>query len=564
MLTLTQLGFLAGPGPDLPPLDLTPPAVTVLVGPNGSGKSKALAEIDDWARGLERPRDVIREVEAAWPTYDQARALLAPYEMTTFPPGEGTPPQTGSFRVSPAQSQDGSYLDISESQLRHALDNGDAAFIVQRRQLLMSQFSLRLTGRERHMLVDEQVLGNLTRPRNHLSALFVDNARRSRVSDIVYQAFQLYFTLDPTKNVGRVRVNLNRIAPPDEISERGLTEQGVNYHAHGIPISSLSDGMQAFTGLVAGIFGLPHRLILVDEPEAFLPPPVARRLGSAIANVGTDRDATVVAATHSAGFVMGCIESGASTTIVRLTYDQATGSATARKLETSDLLPLMRDPLLRSANALDGLFHRAVVVTEADADRAFYDEINRRLVLAGRGIADSQFVNAQNWQTTARVIAPLRRLGVPAVAILDLDAIWNARSQWKPFYKAFGLRETDAEWIRLDAVRTSASLTEAERVAAKGGGVAAVPAANRAAVRQALKAFAEYGVFLCPLGELEAWLAPLNVRGPKKEWIVEMFKQLGSNPGSKSYRQPSNGDVWSFLDELAAWVDNPARRGMGL
>ena len=73
----------------------------------------------------------------------------------------------------------------------------------------------------------------------------------------------------------------------------------------------------------------------------------------------------------------------------------------------------MNDPLLRSTNALRALFYRGVVVTEADPDRALYDEVNHRLLLAREGIEDAIFVNAQNWQTISRLVAPLREIASP-------------------------------------------------------------------------------------------------------------------------------------------------------
>ncbi len=89
----------------------------------------------------------------------------------------------------------------------------------------------------------------------------------------------------------------------------------------------------------------------------------------------------------------------------------------------------MRDPLLRSSGAINGIFYEAVVVTEADRDRAFYDEINHRNVTFSKeGIRDCLFLNAQNWQTTARIVGPLRRLGVAAAAIIDLDIVSNDKS----------------------------------------------------------------------------------------------------------------------------------------
>jgi hypothetical protein len=428
---------------------------------------------------------------------------------------------------------------------------------------LMSFFSLSLTGRERHSLAADQDLGDLNRPQRHLAQLFANDALRERVSDRIHEAFGLYFTLDPTARVGHVTIRLNRSAPPSPDVERALTDPAVQYHRTGVPIGSLSDGVQAYVGLLSGIFGLPHRIILVDEPEAFLPPPQQRRLGSAIAGVGRERDASVIAATHSAWFLMGCIQSGADVTIVRLTYESATGAATARQLAPGSLRPLMNDPLLRSSRALEGLFHRAVIVGEADADRAFYDEINRRLNDVGRGITDAQFVNAQNWQTEARIIGPLRRLGVPAVAVLDLDALWNISSQWKPFYRAAGMEEGSEEWLDLEAARQAAAVMPAERAIGKKSGIQALPVARRRLVETAVAKLAEYGVFLAPVGELESWLTSVGVtKSGKSEWIVQMFGKLGSDASKPNYVKASSGDVWGFLDSIEEWVNDPARRGM--
>ena len=64
------------------------------------------------------------------------------------------------------------------------------------------------------------------------------------------------------------------------------------------------------------------------------------------------------------------------------------------------------------------------MVCEADADRAFYEEINRRLTASGLGhVKDALFLNAVNKQTIRRIVKPLRQMGVPAVAVVDLDIL---------------------------------------------------------------------------------------------------------------------------------------------
>src|SRR5207248_10030214 len=114
---------------------------------------------------------------------------------------------------------------------------------------------------------------------------------------------------------------------------------------------------------------------------------------------------------------------GAPVNIIRLTYRG--GVATARVLRNDDLLKLMRNPLLRSTGVLNGLFYEFVVVTESDSDRAFYQEINERLLRFNPelGIPNCLFLNAQNKQTVRSIIRPLRELGIPAAGIVDIDVL---------------------------------------------------------------------------------------------------------------------------------------------
>lgn len=564
-LTLSKLTFRAGTIAGGPPLSINPPTVTVLVGPNGSGKSRVLSEISEWAGGVDQPRLLLEEIEVVWPTHDLARKLLSPYEQTDFPVGSNVPPP-GWFRVNAPGVTGVSSGDISDQQLEQALGSGELGhphFSQIRRSLLLKFFTVRLTGRDRHALSMDQPLGDLRRPYNHVAALFENDLLRRRVSELIFHAFASYLTVDPTSSVGNVRLKLNAREPPSPEIERALSNQAVAYHAGGLFVTEQSDGIQAYTGLVAGVFGLSHKIMLIDEPETFLPPPLARRLGAALASVGQEREATVIAATHSAAFLMGCIESGANTTIVRLTFERSSRDASARQLTNADIRPLMRDPLLRSARALEGLFHRAVVVGESDADRAFYDEINRRLSDVGRGVRDAQFMNAQNWQTTRRIFGPLRKLGVPAACVLDIDTLWGRAGEWQKLYSAAGIDPTSSDAMRLEAQRKAAT-PSSERAAAKSGGLAAMSSTSKKLLERHLTDLSRIGIFIVPCGELEGWLPTLNVSPAqgKGKWIVAMFNRLGSSPTGKAYVRPASGDVWAFLDQIESWVSDGNRSGM--
>lgn len=259
--------------------------------------------------------------------------------------------------------------------------------------------------------------------------LFRNDVKRKRVRDIVKDALNFIFTVDPT-NPGHVRVRLNNREPASTEEERGLHEHAVAYHSKSSPIEHASDGVKAFVGIIAELIAGDPKVLLIDEPEAFLHPSIAVRLGKELALAASGADKKLFVSTHSPFFLMGCVQAGTEVNVILLTYRNSV--PTARLLPSADLLPLMRNPLLRAIGVLSGLFYECVVVTESDSDRVFYQEINERLLSSGndRGIPNCLFLNAQNKQTLHIILKPLRQLGIPVAAIADIDVLKEGGSVW--------------------------------------------------------------------------------------------------------------------------------------
>jgi hypothetical protein len=227
-----------------------------------------------------------------------------------------------------------------------------------------------------------------------------------QVDAMIADAFRLHLAV-ATYRPANLEPRLSAAPYPRELRHSN-SPAAVALQAAAKPLHEYSDGVQVFTGLVSAVSSLPHKLMLIDEPEAFLHPTLASRLGQHLARIASERSGNLVAATHSAEFLLGCVTRVPETTVVRLTY--ANGEATARALEGIEVQALIQNPLLRSAEALRALFAEGAAICEADSDRAFYEEINRRLRDAGGRdhAADTIFLNAQNWQTIAILAEPLR------------------------------------------------------------------------------------------------------------------------------------------------------------
>ena len=557
-LNIERLVFAAGSNPGAEPLKLDLPNVTVLVGPNNSGKSQTLREIEAKCLGSNEQPKVVADVQIRWPdTEDDLMSMLGSLE-TEAPQNQTTQADyMWVGRPTIRSDERSAHYQFSVPDMKRIFaDKSNLTWLCSN---FVRLYTLRIDGRTRFDLVAPKKTGKLeAHPQNHLWALFTDDDAREKVRDFTDDAFGRYFVIDPT-GMSEFRVRLSDVKPTKEI-EQGLQKSSRDFHNSAQLVTELGDGVQSSVGLVSAVMSLPHKILLIDEPEAFLHPTLARLVGRTLSKTARDRDASLIVSTHSADFLMGCIQSAPELRIVRLTY--LNGQATARSVPPAEITTLMQDPLLRSTNALRALFHRGVIVSEADADRAFYEEINTRLQSSSRGTEDALFLNAQNWQTIPRVAAPLRKLGIPAAAIFDFDVLLEP--SWNQIWNL--VVSTPEEITKLQSLRGQVLpiVQAVGRSACKKNGLAAIPAANRVTVRKFVDQLAEHGVFIVPVGELECWLANLGVArtNNKPLWLNNIFQALGSDPNSTDYINASTGDVWDFVDEIERWVTNPVRKGL--
>lgn len=557
-LRVRRLTFRAGSKPAAPPLSVEIPNVTVLVGPNNSGKSATLRELEAWCQGQNPEFRVIASAELLIPdTLADLTALMKQHEA---PPPNNQMASPGHFWVSrPVVRRGESELheQVNEANLVNWFNGQQLEPL---RQVFVKLFTLRLDGRTRFDLVDPKETGPLEAPpRNHLWALFVSDGSREKVRKFTDEAFGRHFVIDPT-GMTLFRARLSDRKAENKAEEQALDATARSFHANAAHIPELGDGVRTSVGLVSAVMSVPHRILLIDEPEAFLHPTLARRVGTVLSATAREREASLIVATHSAEFLMGCIQATPDLRIIRLTY--TSGTPTARSIEPAEIIGLMNDPLLRSANALRALFHRAVIVTEGDADRAFYEEVNFRLQQNSRGIADALFMNAQNWQTIPRIVAPMRKLGIPAAAIFDFDVLMD--ENFHHIWPLLNLPAAQLTSLQAERNTIKGYLEAKTRAVCKAQGTAAFGGAELTEVTTFVNKMKEYGVFFVPVGELECWLNALGVQrtANKPKWITDMFTRMGANPAQADYVNAGNDDAWTFVEAIEGWINRPDRLGI--
>lgn len=555
MISSFKLRF--GPSASSAPLNVDTTPITVFVGPNNSGKSRILSEIEQHCQhGIKQHGCFILD-DLEFMSTVSLEATDAAISRIRLPTRLNESLPVDHIIVGSKRGRTQTNLIMLRSVIQNPKTNPQYFA-----QNYLNHAILKLDGQSRIALVNQQPAGDLQAPNhNTLSVLFTDDQKRFEVRRIVNEAFGTHFVIDPTF-LGNFRIRLSDRAPSTIGEERGIDSAAVTFHSKAQPIEAASDGVKAFTGIITEVIAGDPGILLIDEPEAFLHPSLAFKLGLEIARASAGTNKRLFVSTHSPSFLMGCIQAGIKLNIVRLTYRG--GTATARILPSAEIVSLMRNPLLRSTNIMSGLFAEFVIVTEADADRAFYQEINERLLRykPEYGVPNCLFLHAQNKQTIPTILNPLRRLGIPAAAITDVDVLKEGGTNWANLLQAAGLPEIEKGSLATMRTALKSAMDATGRDMKKEGGIEILNGEELEAAKNLLERLAAYGVFIVPTGELESWLKPLGATGHGPTWLIRAFELMGEDPEHSSYLKPAADDVWKFLSDVRIWLTNPVRKGV--
>lgn len=358
-------------------------------------------------------------------------------------------------------------------------------------------------------------------------------------------------------------------------------------------IDDQGDGIKSFVATVLSMLLVKRPITLIDEPEVFLHPPQAFKLGEFIANYAKPEMQTIIV-THSSDLLRGIISRRQDVIVIRM--DRVDNYNKMHLLDPKDLEEIFSNPLLSSSRILDSIFYRGAVIVEADSDSAFYQRIARRI----RPSDDINYANAYNKQTVFRVAVPYKKLGIKFAVIVDFDAI-SERVEYNRLITEMGMSGTDRDKSlqirdniarhieaiepheqharlitslnkfveeeipsqynsgdasrdlfnirkRLSKIRDEASLWSKY----KDEGYLALPDDLQKEFLELNELGAKYGIFIVPYGELESWLTPYGVEKNcrKSTWIVSALTKIPEIPIDET------AHLWKFIIDVHEYLLN--------
>jgi hypothetical protein len=222
----------------------------------------------------------------------------------------------------------------------------------------------------------------------------------------------------------------------------------------------------------------------------------------------------IFCATHDRDFVLGLLRSGAEVVFVRL--DRTGTDANATLLPSQAVKRIWDSPPLRYSNLLQGIFHRAAVICEGDADCRWYQAaLDSIAEQSNQDPNEILFVPAGSKQQAVKSAVTLRSLGVRTFCLVDFDFILGMAN-------IPDIRQLLGE--RADQVLASSKILDAHvpagpiRDRAKHAGLAGVPPGDATRAAESILAeLRDCDVMVLTTGELESLDRAVGGHGPA--WV---------------------------------------------
>lgn len=399
------------------------------------------------------------------------------------------------------------------------------------------------------------------------------------VENELREAFRSVFEKDIKLDYSGLTELMLRVADKFESVPEDPKVAANYFHKHAI-LDDQGDGFRSFVGVVLSLLLSHDRIVLLDEPEAFLHPAQSRQLGYWMAKHIEGVPGQVVISTHNSNFIAGILAANNPVDIYRL--NRVGDKTTFNRIPPESTELLSKSPILSSQRVLDSLFHRGVAVCEADSDRIFYSTV-------ANGELSTQeilFIHAHNKQTVHLVLELLNKANIPCCGIVDID-ILNGKDDLNRVLFSLGESEVSQEEVSLleklaseiesgsdtkalNAIVESVELfldqmKEGEHNFAgargalnrirkdaskwstiKSTGVAALCGTLKEDIEALMLDLSKKGVFVVPVGELEGWIDLGDVK--KNKWIVPALEHLAEKGAPEQLK--------GFVNTIVEYLNN--------
>jgi hypothetical protein len=516
--------------------DLDVAQVNIILGPNNTGKSSFLREVYSFF-SPERlgAKNVVQNIELIDNIIDFARNRDWQQFLTS---GDGL--QIPYRTLQGGQGSVGIQLD----QAIKTAKVGELPYICSH---LLCDRAIILNGISRLNLANSCSMSDLqsSYQPDALPRLIRDNNIYAKFQDLVHQNFGLHISIDPT-GMNLLRLKLSEDMPPvgDMLS---IGPKNQEYFKKARLLENESDGIKSFIGVLLSLHAFDCDLIFIDEPEAFLYPPLARSLSQILAKSAIDQEKSIFVVTHSPNVLLGFLESEAKTNIWR--FSRHSNSFFVDQISRESIQKFSKSPKFRNSDILEAAFFEGLVLCEGDDDRVFFEETFKSQRKISRGVPNLRFIRSFGKEELHVFVRGLRELKMPVSAILDNDAISGTMETWPKLLDAFKIHGSTRDMIqagceKLRSYRSNLGGAEYHRQLLVQN--SEVHTANQNVISLASR----HGIFVIESGTLESLVDGFQ-NLPKRNWLSSVLDDIEKSSVAGVRTQYQRAD--QLVSKIITW-----------
>lgn len=547
--------------------EMKPKQINVIVGPNNSGKSRFLKEIRDFLTGDNKDLKIIKEIKYPFPKdfleFDEAYDITSKMLQDSY----------GNWILNSYTNKPNQVLNLSDS-LENYFSRSRSTFcgdwkdfiartIHEKEEMNFLNWCgplfFQYLGTEERLTIckAQKNYGLNTSMNNYLSSFKFHEELLEKLALKTRKIFKKDIYLDDRTlgekialRVGENFEKFRKVKIEEEEAKELLRENLLDEEG---------DGLKSFVSTFLSLNFNKKDILLLDEPEAFLHPPLARQVGEMIGECG-EKENIIFVATHNVEILKGILSKNQNVNVIRITRSNKNENE-FKLLDTTLLQEVLLDPLLRTSRVLEGIFCEKVVITEAEADEIFFQETIEK-IFPESGLF---FVHGQNKQTLVNIANLYKEIGVKYEIITDFDVLRVPKEfsafleimEFEEKYKQKLISYTNKlrEIINNSVENNNLGQKELKEIQKKKRdevyhkkGIQFFEEEMQLKIQKTIKELSNQHLHIISTGELETMLTSFAVSyKEKKDWIVEAIKKVDELTKEDFIKEEN---IYSFVKKI--------------
>lgn len=276
------------------------------------------------------------------------------------------------------------------------------------------------------------------------------------------------------------------------------------------------DGLRAYLKLVFNMFDEFYKIIIIDEPEAFLHPPQRRALGKILAEIAIENNKQMFVATHDVEFIKGVLIGGKrgkdnkDISILRTVIDENNHIIKSCNLQTASVYLKTNKRISKvesnkyNEEFLNSLFYKKTILVEDEFDKFFYQRYSS-LYMKTDYIMNINYIGLNGKSKIKQVFDQMYDLELSVACVVDIDFLIN----YSDVPDCVRLKDETLYDKHVVFAQKYANMKQKKNFKEnlKHNGIKSLENDKEKykEAKEIIDLYAEHGIFIVEVGEVECW-----------------------------------------------------------